>query len=241
MKIFQKWAAKKAAKKAAKQYELELAAWEREGEIFEKLQRAFEAARDGVSIIDENMVNKDGEVSLWKSQAQYHEAARGKGEYVGRSDGFSVRIAKGVSYRAGAQRGTFVQGELEQKYEDVGMAHLTTNRLIFIGPGNTAEWAFSKWIGASVLENPDDFIFNVSNRKRSSGLLFPKGVGSEFSRFLALAIGYNEEGVEKVLKTIEHHKKEHAANAPQAPVGYVTSERVEKPALPAGDSESEPH
>ena len=239
MNIFQKWSAKRAAKKAAKQYEVELAAWEREGKVFEKLQRAFEAARDGVSIIDENMVNKKGEISLWKSQAQYHEAARGKGEYVGRSDGFSVRIAKGVSYRAGAQRGTYVQGELEQKYEDVGMAHLTTDRLIFIGPGNTAEWAFSKWIGASALENPDDFIFNVSNRKRSSGLLFPKGVGSEFSKFLALAIGYNESGVEQVLKSIEHYKKEHEEKKPKAPVLEATSVRVEKPALPSGESDAE--
>ena len=239
MNIFQKWSAKRAAKRAAEQYELDVAEWEREGAIFDKLQRAFEAARDGVSIIEENMVNKDGEISLWKSQAQFHEAARGKGEYVGRSDGFSVRIAKGLSYRTGAQRGTFVQGELEQKYEDVGMAHLTTDRLVFIGPASTAEWSFSKWMGASALENPDDFIFNVSNRKRSSGLLFPKGVGREFSRFLALAIGYNEEGIEKVLKTIEHHKKEHAANAPKPPIGYVTSERVEKPALPSGEGDTE--
>ena len=238
MGFFKNLAAKREAKRAQKKYERDLAVWQREGKEFEKLERAFVAAKDGVSLIEENMVNKKGEISLWKSQAQFHEAARGRGQYVGRSDGFSVRIAKGVSYRAGAQRGTFVQGELEQKYEEVGMAYLTTERLIFIGAGNTAEWAFSKWIGASPLEDPDDFIFNVSNRKRSSGLLFPKGVGSEFTKFLTMAIGYNESGIDQVLKSIEHYKKEHAAKEPKPPVGLVSSERIEKPALPASSEES---
>lgn len=238
MNIFKKWSAARAAKKAAKQYSTDLAAWEREAKEFEKLEKVFTAAKNGESLIVENMVNKPGEISLWKSQAQYHEAGRGRGQYVGRSDGFSVRIAKGLTYRTGAQRGTFVQGELEQKYEEVGMAYLTTDRLIFIGPGNTAEWAFSKWVGASALEDPDDFIFNVSNRKRSSGLLFPKGVGSEFSKFLALAIGYNESGIDEVVRSIKHYIEEHEKKKPKAPVLEATSVRVEKPALPPGKSKS---
>ena len=147
MGFIQNFKAKRAAKKARAVYELDYRDWKRDSEIMAKLRKAFEAARDGESVIDETMVNKPGEIAIWKSQAQFHEAARGRGQYVGRSDGFSIRIAKGLSYRVGAQRGEYVQGELAQRYEDVGMAYLTTERLIFIGGGNTAEWSFDKWVG----------------------------------------------------------------------------------------------
>lgn len=239
MNIFQKWAARRDAARAQKLYEVDHSAWERDRKILANLRKAFEAARDGVSLIDESMVNKPGEIVLWKGEAQYHEAARAGGRYQGRSSGVSVRVMKGVSYRVGGQQGTYVPGDLEQRYEDVGMAYLTTHRLIFIGGGNTAEWNFDKWIGASATDNPDDFMFNVSNRKKTSGLLFAKGTGREFEKFLALTIGFNESGVEKVLKTIEHYEKELASQEPKPPVGLVESQRVEKPALPSGEGDKD--
>jgi len=237
MGFFKNLAAKRDAKRAQKRYEIDHAAWVRDSEILAKLRRAFEAVRDGVSLIEENMVNKPGEYVIWKGKAQYHEAARSPGTYQGRSSGVSVRIAKGVSYRVGGQQGTFSPGELEQRYEDVGMAYLTTHRLIFIGGGNTAEWSFDKWIGATSTDNPDDFMFNVSNRKKTSGLLFAKGLGREFEKFLALTIGFNESGIEKVLKTIEHYEKEIKEQEPKPPTLLATSERIEKPALPNGESQ----
>ena len=208
MGFLQNWKEKRQAKKAEEEFARSLSEWKRDMAIIEKLKKVFEAAKNGDSLVDESMVNAPGEIVLWKGRAQYHSAVRGAGHYEGGSQGASIRVMKGVSYRVGAQRGTFVQGAMEQRALDEGAALLTTKRVVFIGPLQTQEWKFSNWLGASASENEDDFMFMVSNRKTSSGLLMAPGTGREFNRFLALAIGYVESGVDKVLETIYHYEEE---------------------------------
>ena len=74
--------------------------------------------------------------------------------------------------------------------------------MVFNGATNTAEWKFDNWLGAGASPDGGDFIFHVSNRKKSSGILFDKDVGEEFNRFLAFALIYVNDGIERVMKEI---------------------------------------
>ncbi|MSV98043.1 MAG: hypothetical protein F2653_03840 [Actinobacteria bacterium] len=149
------------------------------------------------------MITKQGEYVIWAGIGQFHEAGRTAGQYVGSSQGFSIPVVAGIRYRVGAQRGTFIPGEEIQVYKDTGQVYLTTDRLVFNGLTNTAEWKFDKWIGAGASPDGGDFIFHVSNRKKSSGILFEKDVGEEFNRFLAFALIHVSDGLERVMKEIK--------------------------------------
>lgn len=177
--------------------------WEEDVATLAKLKAAFIAVKDGEDAENHEMVTKDGEYVIWAGIGQFHEAGRSAGQYVGSSQGFSIPVVAGIRYRVGAQRGTFVPGEEIQVYKDTGQVYLTTERIIFNGLTNTSEWKFDKWLGAGASEDGCEFMFHVSNRKKSSGLRFDKDVAEEFNRFLAFVLIYLNEGLEPVMKEIE--------------------------------------
>jgi hypothetical protein len=177
--------------------------WSEDVATLAKLKEAFIAVQDGEDAESHNMITKQGEYVIWAGIGQFHEAGRTAGQYVGSSQGFSIPVVAGIRYRVGAQRGTFIPGEEIQVYKDTGQVYLTTDRLVFIGLTNTAEWKFDKWIGAGASPDGGDFIFHVSNRKKSSGILFEKDVGEEFNRFLAFALIHVSDGLEHVMKEIK--------------------------------------
>ncbi len=177
--------------------------WSEDVATLARLKEAFIAVQDGEDAESHEMVTKDGEFVIWAGIGQFHEAGRTAGQYVGTSQGFSIPIVAGIRYRVGAQRGTFVPGNEIQVYKDTGQIYLTTERIIFNGLTNTAEWKFDKWIGAGASEDGCEFMFHVSNRKKSSGLRFDKDIAEEFNRFLAFALIYVNEGLERVMKEIK--------------------------------------
>ena len=177
--------------------------WSEDVATLAKLKAAFIAVQDGEDAESHNMIKKDGEFVIWAGEGQFHEAGRTAGQYVGSSQGFSIPVVAGIRYRVGAQRGTFIPGEEIQVYKDTGQVYLTTDRLVFNGLTNTAEWKFDKWIGAGASPDGGDFIFHVSNRKKSSGILFDKDVGEEFNRFLAFALIHVNDGLDRVMKEIK--------------------------------------
>ncbi len=217
MSFWSDFKAKRALKSAVKQYQLEYADWQRDVEIFKKIETAFELAVKGEDSVPNNTVQKDGEIILWQGQGQFHETGRTPGRYEGTSQGFSIPLVGGIRYRVGAQRGTFVPGEEVQAYKEVGQVLLTTERLLFNGQMNTKEWAFAKWNGASTTADESDYIFHVSNRQKTSGILFGPRQGREFNRFLAQAINCAEEGVDVVLKSVRTQLKELAEDEPKPP------------------------
>jgi hypothetical protein len=219
--------AKRALKNAQKIYRNEYADWRRDVEIFKKIEAAFELAVKGEDSVPNNTVQKKGEIILWQGQGQLHETGRTPGRYVGTSQGFSIPIAAGIRYRVGAQRGTFVAGDEVQAYKEVGQVLLTTERVLFNGQMNTKEWAFAKWNGASTTEDESDYIFHVSNRQKTSGILVGAEQGREFNRFLAQAINCAEEGVDVVLKSVRTQLKELAEDEPKAPTpASIESARI---------------
>jgi hypothetical protein len=192
--------------------------WKRDVEIFNTIRAAFELAAKGEDAVSNLTVQKPGEIVLWRGQGQLHEAGRTPGQYVGSSQGFSIPLFAGVRYRVGAQRGTFVSGDPIQVYKEVGDVVLTTDRVLFNGMMNTKEWAFSKWNGAAASSDETDFIFHVSNRQKTSGILFAGDDGRLFNRFLAQALNCEEEGIAAVFKSLDGVIKELAEDEPKKPV-----------------------
>ena len=209
---------KRAHKQAMEKYTVDHYNWQRDVEIFNKIRDAFELAAKGEDAVGNLTVQKPGEIVLWRGQGQLHEAGKTPGHYEGSSQGFSIPLFAGVRYRVGAQRGTFVSGDPIQVYKEVGDVVLTTDRVLFNGMMNTKEWAFSKWNGAAASEDETDYIFHVSNRQKTSGILFRPEDGRLFNRFLAQALNCEEEGIEAVFKSIDGVLKDLAEDEPKAPV-----------------------
>lgn len=217
MGLIAKWKAQRAYKNAMQVYDAELTDWQNDVEISTKIIEAFELAAKGEDAVRNLTVQKEGEVVLWRGQGQFHQAARGAGQYVGSSQGFSVPIVAGIRYRVGATRGTYVSGDPVQKYAEVGDVVLTTQRLMFNGMFNTKEWLFSKWNGASTSSDETDYIFHVSNRQTTSGILFSKADGRLFNRFLAAALMAAEDGIESAITAIKKDAKEITGSKPALP------------------------
>ena len=211
------WKAKRANKEAMANYDLQINDWRTDVEIFQKIREAFLIATKGEDVVSNQTIQKPGEIVLWKAQGQFHEAGRGAGSYQGSSQGLSIPVVAGIRYRVGATRGTFVSGDPIQKYGEVGDVILTNPRVMFNGMFNTKEWAFAKWNGAAASADETDYIFHVSNRQKTSGVLFSAHDGREFNRFLSCALIAAEYGMDRVIKEIDKNVKELEEDKPAIP------------------------
>ncbi len=211
------WKAKRAYKSAMAQYDLAITDWHADIEIFQKIKGAFLLAAKGEDVVVNQTIQKAGEIVLWTAKGQFHEAGRGAGTYQGSSQGFSIPVVAGIRYRVGATRGTYVSGDPIQKYGEVGDVILTTSRVLFNGMFNTKEWAFSKWNGAAASADETDYIFNVSNRQKTSGVLFGARDGREFNRFLSCALIAAEYGIDRVIQEVDKNLESLEEDKPAIP------------------------
>ncbi len=188
MGLIANFKAKRAIKKAKALYETQLFEWDQENQVLNQALEIFTNASAGSEPADHSLAQKKGELVLWTGSGIYHEAGRTASKYVGGSQGVSIPIVAGIRYRVGSFKGQVVPGEEMQIDKDQGFVKLTNQRLIFSGPLSTAEWSFSKLL--SSFSNPDrtDFIFGVSNRKKSSGIKFSPQDGYAFAHLFALAL-----------------------------------------------------
>jgi hypothetical protein len=215
MGFFADLKAKRAAKKAQSLFDLQLSDWNHEQEILTNALDIFTGAANGEEPADNNLVQKAGELILWTGTAIFHEAGRTPTRYSGRSQGFSIPIVAGIRYRVGSQAGTIIPGEEMQMDKESGMVKLTNQRLIFVGPNNSTEWAFSKFLAATSNPSRDDYLFAVSNRKKTSGLRFSRADGIAFSRLLALSLYSFEKGIPATIKAIKAELKDTEASKPK--------------------------
>lgn len=211
------WKAKRAYTGAMQVYDAELINWQSDIEIFKQIESAFELAAKGEDAVSNQTIQKAGEYVLWSGRGQFHQAGRGAGQYVGTSQGVSIPIGGGLRYRVGAMRGTYVSGDPIQKYGEIGDVILTTHRVLFNGMINTKEWLFSKWNGAAASDDETDYIFHVSNRQVTSGILFSQADGRLFNRFLGCAIIAVEYGFPRTLEEIAKNQAELGADKPAIP------------------------
>lgn len=175
-------AAEKAARKLAEQqaarekaeaaaYEAGMARWHAERD---ELDQFFHEAQhwDGIDADTPLVLHKDEKPLLVLQGAGLIEPRRGPGHYQGGYSGFSFRVAKGVSYRIGGSRGTFVQGEEKPTLIDSGTVTITDHRIVFEGSKQTREWAFTKLLGYEHDEHQPSTLIHVSNRQKTSGILY---------------------------------------------------------------------
>jgi hypothetical protein len=135
-----------------------------------------------------DIIHKKGELFyLVVNGAGFYEATRQPGQWTGGSQGVSLRVAKGVSYRVGANRGTFKQGAEVMTVTSRGTFYVTNVRCVFVGDRRTAEWPYAKLIGFS-LEGDGNVVFNVSNRQKPSGVVFGTAAEPQIDATIAGAI-----------------------------------------------------
>jgi hypothetical protein len=205
---------KRAQKKARSQFDLEHSQWEADTALLEKMELIFTNADKGIDSVQNFLVNEKGEVVLFSAPAIFHETRRGPSQFVGGSTGVSIPVVAGIRFRVGAMRGSSIPGANAQADLDQGNVIVTTTRILFVGPMYTKEWEFSKLLGASTLNDESDFIFNVSNRQKSSGVRVEPHQGREFNRVLALAISSAESGTPAVLKELTNIRKDLTSSKP---------------------------
>ena len=215
MGFFADLKAKRAAKRAQSVFDAELNDWNHEQEILTDALDIFTDAANGQEPADNNLVQKKGELILWTGSAIFHEAGRTPTRYTGRTQGISIPIVAGIRYRVGSMAGQVIPGEEMQMDIEHGMVKLTNQRLIFVGPNNSTEWAFAKFLAATSNPSRDDFLFAVSNRKKTSGLRFTPADGIAFSRLLALSLYAYEKGIPATIKAIKAELKDTEASKPK--------------------------
>ena len=215
MGFFADFKAKRAAKRAKADYELELFEWDRENQVLAQALEIFTEASSGSEPDDHSLVQKKGELVLWTGNGIYQVAGRTPSTFSGGSQGVSIPIVAGIRYRVGSFKGQTIPGVEMQMDKDQGMVKLTNQRLIFAGPIATSEWVFSKLL--SSFSNPDrtDFIFGVSNRKKSSGIKFSPQDGYAFAHLFALALYSYENGIPATIKAIKDELKEGQGDKPK--------------------------
>ena len=215
MGLIANFKAKRAIKKVKALYETQLFEWDQENQVLNQALEIFTNASAGSEPADHSLAQKKGELVLWTGTGIYHEAGRGASTYVGGSQGVSIPLVAGIRYRVGGFKGRVVPGEEMQIDKDQGFVKLTNQRLIFSGPLSTAEWSFSKLL--SSFSNPDrtDFIFGVSNRKKSSGIKFSPEDGYAFAHLFALALYTYENGLPETIKNIKSELAENNQGRPK--------------------------
>lgn len=141
--------------------------------LVDELEGLIEDSRTNFGIDAPGFEEKKGESTFAIMEGvALIEPRRQPGTVQGRSSGYSFRIAKGVNYRVGSSKGTYVSGPEVPTPIDVGTAFVTNQRVVFRGSKATREWAWSKLIS---LDHDDDLPWTslpVSNRQKTSGLLY---------------------------------------------------------------------
>ncbi len=140
------------------------------------------------------------------------EPRREPGHWSGRSAGFSVPVTDGIRFRIGKSAGTYVQGAEEPTVIDSGDISFTTQRVVFQGGKYTREWLFTKLIGITHDASRPSTTIQVSNREKTSGIVYPGRSPDVVRLHLDVAVAiFKGEGAEVVQELREKLKDLDAA------------------------------
>jgi hypothetical protein len=213
------WLDKRAEARAREAYEREYAAWQdevRDARAYLEVAQEFEGFTKYDSPEDMPIVLKSDErVFLVLSGVGLIEPRRQRGRYEGGSHGVSLRIANGVSYRVGAHRGTFVEGDEVSTLVDEGVGVVTDRRVVFQGSQQTREWAFAKLIG--VQHGAGLTMLHVSNRQMVSGLVYGNAVEDDVEFRLDLAVARFSGEVDQMISALKARVQELEERRPTPP------------------------
>lgn len=88
-------------------------------------------ADDELPVVQSNLMLADGETCHYCGQATFVKTKNVVVGYSGGSRGASIRIAKGMSYRIGAQKASPIRGDVQER--TVGVLSITNKRVVFSG------------------------------------------------------------------------------------------------------------
>jgi hypothetical protein len=140
------------------------------------------------------------------------------GQWQGRSSGVSVRIpgTRSARYRIGANKGQYVRNEDKPTVIDEGTAIVTDRRVAFAGAKQAREWQWSKCLGVQHQPEAPWTAIAVSNRQKTSGILYGEAAG-EMVRFrldLAYAVATGE--IDDLAAELDAERAEHRSHQPGA-------------------------
>jgi hypothetical protein len=209
------------ARKAQASYEQEFSEWTAvEQNLTESLNEAktFNGlkAEEAEGLVLQ--LKSDELVFLTAGGAALVEPRRGPGTYKGGYQGFSFPIGDtGIRYRIGGSRGHFVQGEEAPTPVDTGVATITNQRIVFQGPLQTREWDYSKLLGYQHFDSPPWTALQVSNRQKTSGILYDHASAQQVQFRLALALAHFNHRVDELVDQLESDRTRHASARPTPP------------------------
>jgi hypothetical protein len=108
-----------------------------------------------------------------------------------------------MRYRIGATRGQFMAGEERPTPIDEGTFVVSSERAVFIGAKQTREWAWSKLLGVIHSDDAPWTSIAVSNRQKTSGVLYDKQNEEQVRFALDLAIARAEGTAASLIAQLE--------------------------------------
>lgn len=207
------------AKKAAKEYEKALSTWQADRDAHVQL---IDVAEHFEGTGAENILLQPGEAVFYQvAGAGLIEERRGPGHYEGRSQGVSLPIAtiggRSVRYRAGANKGHFVQGDPTPTAIDTGTVFITNQRVIFQGGNQTRECAFANLIGLVHDDAGGSTTFSVSNRQKPTTVHYGRGISGAFDFRCDLALAHFRGTVDAFVADLKKELDELDKHRPPEP------------------------
>jgi hypothetical protein len=144
------------------------------------------------------------------------EPRRLPGHWVGRSQGVSIPIYKGIRYRVGATRGTYEQGEEVPTPIDTGIVMISNQRVVFAGSKQTREWNYQKLVGFHHDPSLPWTALQVSNRQKVSGILYTEETEVTVRFRLELAIADFQGQRDVFASSVDRQLEDLLAEQPQA-------------------------
>jgi hypothetical protein len=161
------------------------------------------------------------------------EPRREPGHWSGRSAGLSVPVMDGIRFRIGKSAGTYIQGAEEPTVIDRGEISFTTRRVVFRGGKYTREWLFSKLLGVTHDAHEPWTAIQVSNRDKTSGIVY-SGLAPEAVRLrLAVAIAISNGDGPEVAKELRDELTSPSGGPIAAAFNLVPSETTTPDTAPA--------
>ena len=202
-----------------------LAVWLQKRRTGETLQNNWQMLVTGLEGLVKNLedgvpaglvqtVLKKGEVAIDSVPAKLLEYRSGGSSYQGGSQGVSIRIAKGLSYRVGSNRGQLVRNPEQLQVIDNGDATFTNQRVVFGGQSQTREWAFDKLVDFNAGDNGTQVMISVSNRQKVSGLHAQSVERVQPGVLLEVAVAYANGGKKAAVEVARGYLEQYRALEP---------------------------
>ena len=179
-----------------------------------ELEGLVKNLEDGVPAGLVQTVLKKGEVAIDSVPAKLLEYRSGGSSYQGGSQGVSIRIAKGLSYRVGSNRGQLVRNPEQLQVIDNGDATFTNQRVVFGGQSQTREWAFDKLVDFNAGDNGTQVMISVSNRQKVSGLHAQSLERVQPGVLLEVAVAYANGGKKAAAEVARGYLEQYRALEP---------------------------